>query len=617
LKSIRLSLLIYFLVLLAVALGAASILAYEIAESVLDKATKSHGLDLKKKFEADKEAQQANLDRILRWRATEWLARNAFWQYYEHRYRTIGLHSLAFLSAGTDAYSKLLWPNLWFGGDRQRGFGERPRGPLFDHFLNALPPEFVFAEPPEHESYLPGYPKGEVIEFFEISTAADKKWRSRSMIDHGYEFPFDPEKFRTMEADKPVVDDYEVVPGTMVRRVTFKASMPPPPPRFNQGGRQPRFSDRPSGPEGLARGRLPSPIFFVLIQYAAETQHLQKTLAELQSRFDADVSEFDNDSKRQLSNLQRRLVLISLATFAGTIFGGFLLVRASLAPLQRLSTAVSQVSEKDFRLPIDERQLPRELRPISERLTQTLEQLKRAFAREKQAAADISHELRTPLAALLTTIEVGLRKQRSPEEYREMLEDCHATGLQMSHLVERLLTLARLDAGVDTLRPRTVDISALAEQCAEMVSPLAKAHGLKLTMHRNGPLPVQTDPDKLREVLTNLLHNAIEYNRPGGTIDLSVDQKGDILHLEVRDTGIGIAPAVRQHIFERFYRADSSRQATGLHAGLGLAIVKNYLDLMGGVISVESKEGEGSTFLIELPVGHPTVSRHIGQESAA
>jgi signal transduction histidine kinase len=270
--------------------------------------------------------------------------------------------------------------------------------------------------------------------------------------------------------------------------------------------------------------------------------------------------------------------------------------------LQRLSEAVSLVSAKDFRLPFDEPKLPAELRPIVERLTETLNLLKRAFAREKQAAADISHELRTPLAALLTTIEVALRKPRPPEEYREVLADCHATGQQMNQLVERLLALARMDAGVDTMRPRSVEVTALAEQCATMVRPLAEARGLRLSVHRNNPIQLNADADKLREVINNLLHNAIEYNQPNGSVDLSIERQNGTLQLEVRDTGVGIAPEEREHIFERFYRADRSRHAEGMHAGLGLAIVKGYVDLMGGTITVQSTQGKGSTFRLELPI---------------
>ena len=102
-------------------------------------------------------------------------------------------------------------------------------------------------------------------------------------------------------------------------------------------------------------------------------------------------------------------------------------------------------------------------------------------------------------------------------------------------------------------------------------------------------------------MLTNLLHNAIEYNRPAGSVELSVARHNGTLRVEVRDTGVGIAPEARARIFERFYRADPSRHAEGLHAGLGLAIVKGYVDLLGGTIRVDSAEGRGSAFRVCLP----------------
>jgi signal transduction histidine kinase len=259
------------------------------------------------------------------------------------------------------------------------------------------------------------------------------------------------------------------------------------------------------------------------------------------------------------------------------------------------------VSEKDFRLPLGKAPLPVELRPIAGRLTQTLDQLRLAFEREKQAAADISHELRTPLAALLTTTEVALKKPRSVQEYRDVIEDCRASGQQMSRLVERLLMLARLDAGVDRLRARQVDVAVLAEECAALVRPLAAAREVSVQVHHDGPAEATADPDKLREVLTNLLHNAIQYNKPHGSIDVTVARHNGHLAMEVRDTGIGIAPEATAHVFERFYRADPSRQNDGMNSGLGLAIVKGYVELMGGTIAVESAVGEGSTFRVRLP----------------
>jgi signal transduction histidine kinase len=234
-----------------------------------------------------------------------------------------------------------------------------------------------------------------------------------------------------------------------------------------------------------------------------------------------------------------------------------------------------------------------------------LQQLQQAFEREKQAAADISHELRTPLAALLATLEVGLRKSRSPDEYRELLADCYAAGRQMGQLVERLLTLARLDAGAEKLTPQDVDVTRLAEECADLVRPLAQARDLSLEVRRNGLVVLRTDADKLREIITNLLHNAVEYNRPAGRIEVVVAESAGQAELDVHDTGVGISQEQCRHIFERFYRADPSRHTNGgAHAGLGLAIVKACLDLLGGRITLKSKEGEGTTFHVEVPPLH-------------
>jgi signal transduction histidine kinase len=270
-----------------------------------------------------------------------------------------------------------------------------------------------------------------------------------------------------------------------------------------------------------------------------------------------------------------------------------------------MSEAVSQVTPANFHLPLDPDTLPNELRPIAERLEEVLQLLQRAFAREKQAAADISHELRTPLAALMTTLEVALKKNRSGNEYREILEECRGAGQHMYQLIERLLTLARLDAGADHYRPADTDVTEIALGCADLIRPLARARGLAFRLHLNDSIVTRTDPNKLREVLVNLLHNAVEYNKLNGSIDLSVERTDSLIRLEVRDTGIGIKPGELEHLFERFYRADPSRHADTPHAGLGLAIVKSYVELLGGTIHVNSSEA-GTTFRIDIPSVAPT-----------
>jgi signal transduction histidine kinase len=147
-----------------------------------------------------------------------------------------------------------------------------------------------------------------------------------------------------------------------------------------------------------------------------------------------------------------------------------------------------------------------------------------------------------------------------------------------------------------------VDVAALAGQCVALVRPLADSRGLDLQCHCPSPVRLTIDPDKLREIVTNLLHNAIEYNRPHGRVDLTVARQNGHVEVAVRDTGVGIPEGDRGRVFERFYRADGARQADGLHAGLGLAIVDGYVRLMGGTVAVDSMEGQGSTFRVQLPI---------------
>jgi signal transduction histidine kinase len=146
-----------------------------------------------------------------------------------------------------------------------------------------------------------------------------------------------------------------------------------------------------------------------------------------------------------------------------------------------------------------------------------------------------------------------------------------------------------------------VDVGELVGECAALVRPLVGERGLELRVHCPKPVVWTTDPDKLREVLVNLLHNAVQYNRPDGAIDVSAQADGGWLDVQVHDTGVGIAPEAFDHIFERFYRADASRHSEDLHAGLGLSIVKGYVGLLGGTITVESHLGQGSTFRVRLP----------------
>jgi two-component system, OmpR family, heavy metal sensor histidine kinase CusS len=578
-RSIGLSLMVYFLGLLAVALGVASLIGYETSKQTLESKKDATAQLIEAQYLERRRAEEKQLDDDLLDQA-QTLARVAHIQFDRARFGNHALNALGVLAVGTAPNAYVLTPS-WAGQGVRGQFSFELYRPSFD--VNRKSFGEITLDDREILEQVSRF-------YFQIDSWGASQ-RSRSL--GAQHLPVDPDAFTAEPGSPWKAADYDMALVGALRLVTLKTSVPITP--FPQRGRGDFGRDDRPGP---APPPFRSAIF---VQCAASTNDRDVALAALKIRRDDELSALDAETNVSLAQLRNRLLLTGGVAFLLAVAGCFGLVRLGLSPLRRLSDAVSRVSEKDFRLQVDQRRMPGELQPIMRRLMETLEMLKRAFAREKQATADISHELRTPLAALLTTTEMALRKPRSAEDYQELLRDCRLSAKRMTQMVERLLTLARLDAGVDRLRPTAIDAAELAEQCAALVRPLAEARGLTLTVHRNGSAPLTADPDKLREVLTSLLHNAIEYNRPNGAIDLTVARENSRLDVEVKDTGVGIGQEAKAHLFERFYRADPSRGGDGLHAGLGLAIAKGYVDLMGGDLAVESVEGQGSTFRLRLP----------------
>jgi signal transduction histidine kinase len=248
---------------------------------------------------------------------------------------------------------------------------------------------------------------------------------------------------------------------------------------------------------------------------------------------------------------------------------------------------------------IDTARVDEEFVGVTRTLNSTFDRLERALARERQLTSDASHELRTPVTTLVAETQRVLGRDRTLEEYRKSLEVCGRQGLRMKALVESLLTLARLEGGTQPPSLARVDLRPLAEETIAELAALAAHH--RVRVDAQGGAAVRADQTQMRILLSNLLTNAIRYNRPDGSVSVVIAPATGQVQLRIADTGPGLDPDVTEHVFERFWRADPSRSARDGGSGLGLAITKAIVDAHGGTIACESTRGQGTTFTVTLP----------------
>ncbi|MBI5385003.1 MAG: HAMP domain-containing protein [Verrucomicrobia bacterium] len=280
--------------------------------------------------------------------------------------------------------------------------------------------------------------------------------------------------------------------------------------------------------------------------------------------------------------------------------GGWLLASRALRPVEEISAAASRISAGNLSERINVTDTDNELGRLAGVLNSTFARLEAAFAQQKQFTADASHELRTPIAVLISEAQTALARERSAAEYRGTVEGCLETAQQMRRLTQSLLELARYDAGQEPIERRPVDLAEHARACVELIGPLARARGVQI--HCDLALvEILGDADRLDQVLTNLLANAVHHNKDHGEVQVATRAQQGFAVVTVADTGPGISADDLPHVFERFYRADKSRARADERSGLGLAICKAIVDAHGGTIEVSSQPGAGATFVVQLP----------------
>jgi heavy metal sensor kinase len=309
----------------------------------------------------------------------------------------------------------------------------------------------------------------------------------------------------------------------------------------------------------------------------------------------------ETPARSQVRKLWLELLGLSLSVLALGGLGGHVLAQRSLAPLARMAENARRITAEQLhgRLPAETSST--ELDQLRDAFNDTLARLERSFEQLRRFSADASHELRTPLTALRSVGEVGLRRARTVEDYREVVGSMLEEVDRLTRLADELLTLARAEAGEAKLHPELVDLSSLMTEVSDRLSVLAEERDQIVEARADGPVMVHGDRLALRQALLNLLDNAIKYSPRGTRVILEAGWARGDAFVAVKDQGPGIAAEHRERVFERFYRIDKSRSREMGGAGLGLSLAKWTAEAHGGRIELESEEGGGSTFRLVFP----------------
>jgi len=332
---------------------------------------------------------------------------------------------------------------------------------------------------------------------------------------------------------------------------------------------------------------------------------------------------------------ERQNFLWALATLTplGLILaggGGWLLARRVLRPVDQMTQAARRIEAERLAERLEGAEADDELGRLARTLNEMLARLEAGFAQVRRFSADASHELRTPLTILKGEIEVGLRSAREPAEYERILASALEEVERMARLVDDLLMLSRADAGALRWDRELVELDRLVEEVAKQGEVLGRGREIQVAIQSLEPLIAHGDEQRLRQLLLNLVDNAVKYTLPTGRVTLSLRRVGaesagpptpspeavpdrpiaespnrpapEWAEIAVSDTGVGIPPEALPRIFERFYRVDGARSREAGGTGLGLCIAKTIAEAHGGTIRVQSAPGVGSTFTVLLPL---------------
>lgn len=321
-----------------------------------------------------------------------------------------------------------------------------------------------------------------------------------------------------------------------------------------------------------------------------------------QQRYIVEVGASTAGTEATLTQLLFMLALGLPAAILIAVGGGFVLVRRALTPVDQLAHKAEEITQHNLseRLPVV--RTGDELEHLANSLNHMISRLEEAILSSKRFVADASHELRTPLTVIRGELESLAQSAQLPCLARESLGSVLEEVVRLSEIVEGLLALSRLDAGEGQSEHVSFDLADLTATTSEQMSLLAEDKSITVVCETTPGVTVRGDRARVKQVIVNLLGNAIKYTPTGGNVRLRVARESGWAILEVTDDGIGIPPEALPHVFKRFFRADDSRSREPGGAGLGLSIAKSICNAHGAQLDVHSIPGKGSCFRIRHPL---------------
>ncbi len=289
---------------------------------------------------------------------------------------------------------------------------------------------------------------------------------------------------------------------------------------------------------------------------------------------------------------------------AVAIAGGYMLMRRALAPVGEITRTAEQITSRNLSERLPELRTGDELEALSTALNRMIARIEHSFRHINRFSADASHELRTPLTVLRGELEAIAQRPNLQPDVRDTIGSALEEAERLSKIVESLLSISRLDAGEALMTRERFDLSELVAGTADQLRLLAEDKQIALKCSATTLVEIEGDPHRLKQIVVNLVDNAIKYTGEGGVVEINVGAVGGSAVLEVTDSGAGIPPDAIAHVFERFYRVDKARSRRMGGAGLGLSIVKSICAAHQGRVSVQSTEGVGSRFSVELPLAN-------------